>query len=99
MGFDPSATDAEGWPAVVHAASLDAPVFIRLLCEHKAAIDQPTPFGWTALNTALSRKQWEAARELLLCGANPTAPDAAGRTAKAFTQIPGMPADLRRLLA
>jgi len=100
LGFDVDEVDAEGWPAIVHAASKNDARAIKLLVEEgEADADAMTRMGWSAMTTALNRGHWEAAGALLDVGVSADAEDGMGRTARALAGSVPMPEWLKQRIA
>jgi TonB family protein len=78
---DPDSRDAEGWTALMYAARADEVHLVPLLVKAKASLDLVNQLGETALIVAVKDGNVEAARQLLMAGANVSPKDARGKTA------------------
>src|SRR3989304_8971888 len=78
---NPDSRDAEGWTALMHAAHSEGPHLVQLLLKAEAALDLVNRDGETALVVAVKRGNVEAARQLLMAGADVKPKDARDRTA------------------
>ncbi len=78
---DPDSRDAEGWTALMYAARSENQDLVLLLLKAEAALDILNRDGETALIVAVKRGNVEAARQLLMAGADVGARDARGRSA------------------
>jgi TonB family protein len=78
---NPDSQDALGWTALMYAARSDEPNLVPLLLKADAALDLVNRDGETALIVAVKSGNVEAARQLLMAGADVSPKDARGRTA------------------
>jgi TonB family protein len=78
---DPDSADREGWTALMYAARSDNPDLLLLLLKAEASLERVNRASETALIIAVKRGNVEAARQLLMAGADTKPKDARGRTA------------------
>ncbi len=83
---NPNSQDPEGFTALMHAARTDEIHMVPLLLKVKAALDLVNREGETALIVAVKDGNVEAARQLLMAGADVSPKDARGRTALAWAE-------------
>ena len=79
---DPDSQDREGWTALMYAARSEDPHLVPLLLKAEASLDLVNGEGETALIISVRRGNVEAARQLLMAGADVKPRDARGRTAQ-----------------
>lgn len=77
-GADPSASDAQGVPALVHASARGHSAMARALLEAGAKVDVKGPFSATPLTAAIENGDAELAKTLLDAGARGDAMDSRG---------------------
>lgn len=98
-GADPNHRDREGWTPLLHAASIPADCCTELLLAHPGT-DQSiaTPFGWSPLLIAITRRHWANARLLLRAGANVHQANADGLTPLGLAKQIEMPEELMQAI-